>query len=364
MLCINILTVMKTRILYFNKFILLEYNIKLYCFLFGLVFMHTICTSFAYSSSYSYYEKIKSHTDLCITSNLYQKNIIEKENKDTVDIYENIWQKPTTTQLFEIFLTSQEKLINNPMIAFSIGISQNKLPFSMQLESLGTTNSFSLEYGFTRLDSVEKKPKILEYSSEYAFIELNTNKFEVLNKSKKKLYDNEFGFGVGMRTGLGYSTSGNLNFYLLHSSAFLWTYFDYANYDSLSNLSNKAERFFDRFDDEYKFGWKGAATISTQISKNLYIDISYEHNNIFSGFEFVTWSKSWILDNILQRWIDLLDPIFIEELKYSYPIFKFVYKNAISIVLSEFRHRRQYYPFKSDFSLLQRKGILHFRLIF
>lgn len=303
----------------------------------------------------------KAETELHETDNY--TNIDTNTNNISLD---NILQRPKISQLFEIFIKSQEKLVNSPMIAFSVGTSQNKLPTNMQSKKLGITNSFSLEYGFVRLDSADIFTKLLQYSSEYAFIELNTNKFGILYDVIDDLYDNEFAFGVGMRTGMGYSFSNskNINCYLLHSSAFSWTYFDYANYEMLAFNNPKMLSFFNAFDENYKFGWKGAATISITSGANLNIDLSYEHNNIFSGFEFSKWGGSWLIDNILQRWIDILDPVFIEELQYNYPLFKFIYKNAVSIILSEFRHKQQYYPFRSSYSLLQRRGVLQIRLIF
>ncbi len=278
----------------------------------------------------------------------------EIDSNDMPDIFydDNI----EINKLFETFITSQELLINKPFVNFSVGASKSFLPTKLDVKNLPRTNNFIFEYGFLRLDTNTLFPKMINYSSEYLYLETNTNTFGFVRKSSSDLYDNQFNFGVGMRSGLGYQIGNDKELYLLHSSAFLWSYFDYDSYSP--------SKFFLSFDDNYKFGWRSAAGLELRLNKYLLLGLSYEHNNLYSGFEFDKWSGSWLVDNILQRWIDVLDPILIKEVGYNYPLLKFIYKNTVSIVLSEFRNNTQYYPFNSDYSLLQRKFNLNFKLIF
>ncbi len=276
------------------------------------------------------------------------------------EIGEEYTDKITFGRLFHTFIDSQEHLISHPMISFGTGISQNNLPNRLNINSLHATNDFSFEYGFARIDSALSLQNIFAYSSELAYIESNTNKFGFFKKDANDVYDNEFSFGVGLRSGLGYKMNAAnklpKELYLLHSSSFLWSYFDYTGYNP--------QPFFQTYDDNYKFGWKGAAVVEARFGKNFFLDFEYEHNNIYSGFEFWQWTGSWLVDNILQRWIDFFDPVFIDKLGYSYPFLKFVYKNSISIILSEIRMSKQYFPFNSDYSLLQRRFNIRLRLIF
>lgn len=287
----------------------------------------------------------------------------EQQNLDTnpifyekTDYIEN--EKIRFDRLFETFLTSQKNLINHTMISFSTGGSFNILPETMNANNLTNLQSFGFEYGFVRFDSVFRQNKLRAYSSEFAYIESNTNKFGIYRKAVNSIYDNQFSFGFGLRSGFGLKVSKN-NFYelyLLHSSAFSWTHFDYAEYQN--------SNFFVNFDNNTKFGFKGTASAELRLSRSLFLDLEYEHNNIFSEMEYGKWFGSWTIDFVLQRWIDVFDPIFADKLGYQYPFIKFFYKNSIAIILSEIRNLHQFYPFKSDYSLLQRKLIFKMKFIF
>ena len=311
--------------------------------------------------------------------NITVQNIIEKNTNNNSYISDNDTNNNDANNgskyendeiqfapLFETFLTSQNNLINHTMISFSTGISFNILPENiivnsnnMNTNKLSNLQSFAFEYGFVRFDSAFKYDRLRAYSSEFAFIENNTNKFGIYKKAMSTIYDNEFSFGVGLRSGFGIKSNEYQFFelYLLHSSAFNWTNFDYAQYEN--------SKFFTDFDNNTKFGFRGAASAELRLSKNLFLDLEYEHINIFSNMEYGKWFGSWTIDFIIQRWIDIFDPIFINRLEgYKYPFIKFFYKNSVAIILSELRNLQQFYPFKSDYSLLQRKLIFKIKFIF
>ena len=260
-------------------------------------------------------------------------------------------------KLFETFLYSQEKLVNQPMLSLSSGITVNSLPQKINL-SLPNTQLLNLEYGFVRIDSAFRLDKLRVYSSEFVFIENNSNVFGLFKRTPESLYVNNFSFGVGLCSGLGtkLSETSDLELYWLHSTAFTWTNFDYASYSPHS--------FFNTFDNNYKFGTKGIASVEGKMSKNLFVVLGYEHNNIYSGMEYGKWLGTWFIDLVLQRWIDILDPIFIENIGYAYPFVRFFYKNSISIILSEIRNLQQFYPFSSDYSLLERRLIFKLKFVF
>jgi hypothetical protein len=260
-------------------------------------------------------------------------------------------------RLFDVFINSQNKLINHTMVNLNVGISSPSLPDKLNMEPLPTSNYFNFEYGFVRLDSAYRYNRLRSYSGEFAFIEQNTNDYGVFS-SKNKVYANHFLWGAGLRSGYGTRLfdDSEMELYWLHSSAFVWTYSDYDQYSE--------HPFFEAFDQEYKFGNRGAATIEYRVNNCFLIDLTYEHTNYYSGMEYGKWIGTWFIDFALQRWIDLLDPLFIKDLGYTYPFVKFFYKNAISIILSEARLIKQYFPFKSDYSLLDRRLGVGIRFIF
>jgi hypothetical protein len=208
------------------------------------------------------------------------------------------------------------------------------------------------------LDSAYKLNRLRYYSSEFVFIEENTNKFGLFESEDERVYTNLFRFGAGLTSGMGMQVSDVLQseIYFLHSSSFVWSFNDYANYEPSD--------FFQSYDGKYKFGNRGAASIEYRITNNFILDINYEHTNMFSGMEYGKWVGALAIDFVLQRWIDLLDPILANQIGYSYPFVRFFYKNAISIILSEIRNRHQFYPFYSDYSMLNRVLMLKLKFIF
>lgn len=289
-----------------------------------------------------------------------ETDIKQTETKEEIIIYEDEYEneKIDVQKLFETFLNSQNKLVNHTVISFNTGISMNNLPDRLGEITLPVTQPITFEYGFVRIDSIFRLKNLRSYSSEYAFIENNSNDFSLFHQKDGQTYNNNFGFGVGLRSGYGtkLSNKNELTLYWLHSTAFVWTYFDYA--------MNPQNIFFNTFDEQYKFGNKGSATLSLKFTKNCFVNLEYEHNNMYSGMDYWKWGGSWFIDLILQRGFDLLDPVFVKDIGYAYPFVKFFYKNAISILLSEIRNTKQFYPFNSDYSLLERRLILKLKFIF
>jgi len=290
---------------------------------------------------------------------MYSQGIAEQARNDGRETESEFFknERINWSKLFETFLYSQEKLVNHPMLSLSSGITVNNLPQKINI-SLPNTQFFNIEYGFVRIDSAFYLKDLRAYSSEFAFIENNSNVFGLFKRSPENLYVNNFSFGFGLNSGLGtkISETSNLELYFLHSTAFTWTNFDYDNFSD--------NDFFRTFDENYKFGTKGIASLEARMNKNLFLILGYEHNNIYSGMEYGKFAGSWLIDLILQRWIDILDPIFIEKLGYTYPFVRFFYKNSIAIILSEIRNLQQFYPFSSDYSLLERRAILKLKFIF
>ena len=283
-------------------------------------------------------------------------------NNNLKDYFED--NKVSFNRLFDSFLKSQENLVNHTMISFGTGLSLNVLPEKSNLNDILTNNQpFTFEYGFVRLDSAFRTKDLRAYSSEFVYIENNSNKFSFLTKTNRNIYDNQFSFGIGLRSGFGWKLPNiNWELFLLHSSAFNWTHFDYDEYGNLKDESQS--NFFNNFDEQTKFAFRGATSVELRSFKNLIFDLEYEHNNIYSEMEYGKWIGSWAIDFVLQRWIDLFDPIFVETLGQSYPFVKFFYKNSIAIILSEMRNSKQFYPFASNYSLLQRRFIFRLKFIF
>lgn len=275
-------------------------------------------------------------------------------SQDAVKDIDEYARKIKWDRLFDTFIKSQDKLINHNFIAASYGLANNVLP-SITNTELPYTNSFALEYGFVRVDS-NYNDNIKYYSSEFAFIEDNTNKIGPITHSA--LYNNDFSWGLGLRSGFSnFIDADSSDLFLLHSTAFMWSYMDYDGYNNTNN-------FFKKYDNQYKFGMRSVASVNWKWTNGLIFTFEYEHNNLYSQMEYGKWVGAWTIDFFLQRWIDLLDPIFIDELNEAYPFVRFFYKNAIAIIFSEIRKQQQFFPFSSDYSLLQRKFNLKLTYIF
>ena len=260
-------------------------------------------------------------------------------------------------KLFDILLYSQNKLVNHPMISISTGLSLPNLSDRVSSASLPTNNFFNIEYGFVRYDNPYRLKSINDFSSEFAFMEYNTNEYGLFNAKGNSGIQNIFSFGIGLRSGLGISLFNNNNqIYGLHSTAFTWSNFYYDNFPD--------DKHFQIFHKNWKFGNKGIATVGYRFNTNINLDLEYEHINIYSGMEYGKWIGSWFFDLVLQRWIDILDPLFIEQMGETYPLIKFLYKNSIAIILSEARAIKQFYPFNSDYSLLDRRIGVKLKFVF
>jgi hypothetical protein len=256
-----------------------------------------------------------------------------------------------------VFVSNEQKLTNHPMLAATAGVSFNALPQKVGVQSLPTTNFFNLNYGFVRLDSAFRDERMRYYASEFIFIEENTNNFGLFNNDEK-MYSNNFNFGGGLNSGYGLrvSNDSDAELYFLHSAAFIWSYLDYDQY-----VPND---FFTKYDRQYKFGEQGTATISYRVNDFWFMDLEYSHTNFYSGMDYWKWLGSWGVDLVLQKWIDVMSPLFVKRFGSAYPIIHFCYKNAISIIMSEIRALKQFYPFDSDYSLLERRIGLKFKFIF
>jgi hypothetical protein len=273
---------------------------------------------------------------------------------DDSDYYIN--NKINWNKLFDFFLYSQNKLINHPMISVGGGLSFPNVSERILSNPLPLGNFLNLEYGFVRYDSSYPLKDLREYSSEFIFIEDNTNSYGLFDTKENELYQNIFSFGLGLCSGFGISLFDNTHqLYGLHSTAFIWSYFDYDVYPDAA--------YFNTYQN-WKFGNKGTATIEYRFNDNINVDLEYEHINMYSGMKYGEWVGSWFIDLLLQRWIDILDPLFIDKIGYSYPIIKFLYKNSIATILSEARKIKQFYPFNSDYSLLERRIAIRLKFIF
>ena len=268
-----------------------------------------------------------------------------------------IENKINWNKLFDIFLYSQKKLINHPMISFNAGLSFQDVSDRVLASSLPFNNFFNLEYGFVRYDAPYKVRELNEYSSEFVFIEYNSNNYGFLETNENELTQNLFSFGMGLRSGLGVSLFDNINqIYGLHTTAFTWSVF---NYDAYTD-----DKYFNTFHKNWKFGNKGTATIEYRFNDNVNLNLEYDHINVYSGMEYGKWIGSWFFDLLLQRWIDILDPLFVEQMGLTYSVIKFLYKNSIAAILSEARKMKQFYPFNSDYSLLQRRIGIRIKFVF
>ncbi len=201
-------------------------------------------------------------------------------------------------------------------------------------------------YGFIRVNDKIKYKDIFSHQGEYVFLSNTSTNFKTFQFEVEGIVTDSWRFGFGLNDGFGVYFLGN-KLYLNHSTAFTWIRID-VDYFSGDTLDIN---FIKRFDERFKFGSLYSAGITYQFLDFINVDINYEHSYYYPDYEFLPWFGSWVVDNILQRGPELFQREIERELKDYYPYYKLIYKNLISLFLSELRRYNGYSPFSSESTL-------------
>ncbi len=240
------------------------------------------------------------------------------------------------------FFIDEDKLENLVTLRFYYGPINTDLGL-LGKDGIATSYNARIDYGFSRIKEYRTYPDLFSHSSEFAFISNISSHLKPQFISKDGLTMDVWRFGFGIRNGMGFNYENNRKLFLTHASSIAWTRIDF---EVISQENRDATKQL-IFDEITKFGTVYSGGIDYRLADFLNISAEYEHSLVFENFTYSGYLGAWMTDNILQRWIDFLDPIFIKEFGNNYPTMKWFYKNAVSILLSEIRSQRGTFPFGS-----------------
>jgi len=244
------------------------------------------------------------------------------------------------------FFIDEDKLENLVTLRFGYGIIDTELGFIGD-DGIATSYNARIDYGFSRIKEYKTYPDLFSHSSEFTFISNISSHLKPRNIPKDGLTLDAWRFGFGIKNGMGYNLNNGGKVFLSHASSIAWTRIDF---EVISHNQRDAKKQL-IFDEVMKFGNVYCGGIDYRLADFLNFSAEYEHSLVYENFTYSEYLGAWMTDNILQRWIDFLDPILIKEFGNNYPAMKWFYKNAVSILLSEIRSQRSTFPFASHPSL-------------
>jgi hypothetical protein len=269
-------------------------------------------------------------------------------------------------QYFKVnFFSKPEYVENMYLIAFYYGLDFPKINSQrMGDDFFNNLNQLRIDYGFIRFDDEIHSGidigNIFKHTSEYIHVSNYSTNFKTFDLNKEGINADIWQVGFGLKDGFGLLLPNGNNLMLNHSTAFVWSEIDLDRFGSTDELNHYLKRYYRKV----RFGQSYSAGISYQLSNSWLLDINYENNIIYPYFEGNKWFPMWLMDNILQRWIDYYELDMIKEYKEKYPLMKFAYKTMLSTALFEMRKRNMYFPFKSDDPYSMNGFTISFRYVF
>jgi len=261
---------------------------------------------------------------LLIFSNI---NLIAQEEEEhrIITFFENYYSKP-------------DNIENQNFLNFNYGLS-----FFDSYKEANFSNHYSLEanYGFFRIDDNTKMQNISRFAQDYAFLGNISTNFKTFDNISSGIDTDIWRFGFGISDGFVYNFGENSNFYLTHSSDWIWSRIDFIQDESILNKS------LIEFNEKFKFGNRFHGGIRMQLYKGFNADIEYEHTLVYPAHVVPQWLGMWLFDNFAQRWFDYFEPEFVSIFGRQYPWVRFIYKNGLSYLLYEARTEKMFFPFES-----------------
>lgn len=257
---------------------------------------------------------------------------------------------------FEYFFKKlyQNKLeeINHPIL--SLKLSKNDIFLNTGNDNyFPETYSYEFYYGFFRKQEEYYYDDYIYHSSEYAFGGNTTSKLDP-NVNLGKIFDS-WRFGFGWQDGYGYKVN-NLEIFLIHKGSFNWTNIS-LNYDP--NLPN-----MNKFTDGLSFGTNFGSGVMVKLLGPFHLEILYEKSHIHPRYVFGEQVSSWMLENILQRWLDFFEYELAYKFGNKYPVYYFLYKTAVSATIYKFREDNMNFPFKSSTPIISNGININFKFVF
>lgn len=246
---------------------------------------------------------------------------------------------------FKNFYSKPDYVKNQTLLSAFYGRSFTDIN-QKAITNFSDIHNLDFYYGFIRINDRIKYKDMFSHQGEYLFLSNTSTNFKTFQFDVRGIVTDSWRFGFGLNDGFGIYFLDNKLFFN-HSTAFSWIRIDvdYFSGDSLDI------NFIRRFDERFKFGSIYKSGITYQIWDIFNIDVNYEHSYFYPDFELVPWFGSWIIDNVLQRGPELFERELEREFKNNYPYLKIIYKNLVSIIISELRRHNGYSPFNSESTL-------------
>ena len=243
-----------------------------------------------------------------------------------------------------------EENVNIALLELSYG-PENMTFYSDFGSSFEENFATEIQYGFFRYDKKLSRNGLLYFSSERAFFGNSSSRFKPTSVSDYTIKSEMYRYGGTYYSGFGIGEEKGSKFLFSHSSSIMQVNSDIENF----TYSERDNSLLNKFETETNFGMGYSSGIIYLFGEGVTsIELKYQHNVIWSDFQFVEWSGSWVIENLLQRTPDLFHEYFISIFGAYYPIIYHIYKTGISYLIYEGRSRNSYWPFKGSEVLTQR----------
>lgn len=243
-----------------------------------------------------------------------------------------------------------EENVNIALLELSYGPERMSLysDFGSSFEENFVTE---IQYGFFRYDKRLSRNGLLYFSSERAFFGNSSSRFKPTPVNDYTIKSEMYRYGGTYYSGFGIGDEKGSKFLFSHGSSIMQVQSDIENF----TYSENDNRLLYEFETKTNFGMSYSSGIIYLFGEGVTsIELKYQHNVIWTNFQFVEWSGSWLIENLLQRTPDLFHDYFISKFGIYYPIIYHIYKTGISYLIYEGRSRNSYWPFKGSEVLTQR----------
>lgn len=254
---------------------------------------------------------------------------------------------------FEYFFKKlyQEKIeaINNPVL----GVEFLNPHISYDGKELPKNLGIQMFYGFFREVSEYYYEDFVYHSHEFAFGGNITTKLNPESNSAQ-IFDN-WRFGLGWQNGYAYNFE-NFKLYLIHRGTFNWNKITLNYIPENNNLR--------RIQNDLRFGNSFSSGLMLQVYKPIHIGLFYEKSLVHLRYTFINNMVYWTIENVIQRTPDFFEESLVKRYQNMYPIYYFLYKTSVSLIMYNLRRENINWPLESPEALVIHSFKVDFRFIF
>lgn len=268
-----------------------------------------------------------------------------------------------STGSFEKFLQriaeSQRNMENKSIFAVKSGYMQPSFPPGEFSDPLARSIPAEIEYGFLRINDKLDIEDIFSFSSEFISLTNLSSHLKPRSIANHGITTDNWRFSAGMDNGFGYRI-GDSRLFLYHTGALSLNRIDFE-----IDASNEHDReIIKKMDVKYKFGTFFSGGLRYSLTPSVLAEVGYEHMLVFPDYNFWSWFGGWMIDNLAQRTIDFFEDDLMKYHGRDYPWVKFIYRNAVSLILYEFRRSQSFWPFESEAPLSYDGVKIGFTIVF